>query len=82
MPKFRPVRELLSEAMAKVVEVNTWEELEREAIPESLRPLYGPNPKVLLEYQRFDERIEWDTWIVTVNGQAAGYTNGPILRTE
>ena len=28
----------------------------------------------------FDKRIGWDTYIVTLDGNAIGFTNGPLTR--
>ncbi len=34
--------------------------------------------EVLVKPYVFDKRINWDTYIVTHNGCAVGYTNGPF----
>jgi hypothetical protein len=78
MTLFRPHRELLEESMAEVVEIQTMDDLEKVAVPASLCSYFGPNPKIELKHLRYDERVDWDTYLVTVNGQAVGHTNGPI----
>lgn len=76
--KFRPVRELLSEAMAEVTTVTNLDELKAVAIPESLRSYFGDDPRIEVKPQRYDERIGWNSHIVLVNGQPTGYTDGPL----
>lgn len=54
---FRPVRELLSEALAAKVEITTWEELIAQVdAPYCEHPL-----KITWRYQGFDNRIESDS---------------------
>lgn len=72
--KFRPVRELLEEAMKNVVEFETLQEL---------TALVTDDSKAIVEFkhQGYDKRIGWDTYIVCVNGQAMGYTNGVVTES-
>jgi hypothetical protein len=30
-----------------------------------------------VEFYTYDDRIDWNTYIVTINGNAVGFTNGP-----
>ena len=32
--------------------------------------------QVRVEWYAYDERIQWDTWIVLVDGKPAGFTDG------
>lgn len=36
------------------------------------------NENVKVEFYCRDDRIDWDTYLVTVNGKAALFTDGPI----
>lgn len=70
---FRPVRELLSEAMA---ECQSWDTLD------DLRRLIAPSTLVRAEHQGRDARIGWDSWLligIDEEGEEApcGYTNAP-----
>ncbi len=79
--KYRRVRELLSESMATVVEVE-----DKAALWEIVRdfskswPGYQDATIEDLEVRPygFDERIGWDTHIVVLKGSAVGYTDGPL----
>ena len=74
--KFRPQRGGLDEAMREVFEFSTLDELEAH-----LRDALGWKFD-LVGIEKYgsgiDKRIGWDTHIVTVNGRAVGYTDGPI----
>ncbi len=83
MTLYRPHRGGLHESMALVRDVVDHAQLVRqirldragwpdqdEVTPESVE---------VAPYGR-DERIGWDTYIVTVNGNAVGFTNGPLAR--
>jgi hypothetical protein len=73
---YRPVRGSLAESMRAVVELPPT----RAALVEVLRKEEGellPFAPGAVEIQAYgyDTRIKWHTWIVTINGMAAGYTN-------
>ena len=79
---YRPHRGGLDDSMREVVEVNDLPQLVRHMrreveswYPEDELPTEG-NTK--LEPYAYDPRIKWDTYLVTVKGQAWGYTNGPL----
>lgn len=38
----------------------------------------GPG-EVRVEPYCYDDRIEWDTYIVTLDGRATGFTDGPLI---
>ena len=78
---FRPIRELLSEAMREVEEVRdtghlfdlcnfegSWWDKEKA--------------KIEFRYLGFDDRINWDTYLVVIDGKAAGYTNWAQIAVE
>lgn len=77
--KFRQHRELLEESMATVVEL----EPTKEAIANhwnSISSHYINQEDVNVEYYTYDNRIKWDTYIVTItNGGVLGFTNEPII---
>jgi hypothetical protein len=69
--KFREHRGTLAEAMETVIEV--------DASLAALASLLKVKPKqVKVEKYMYDDRIGWDTHIVTVDGEAVGFTNGPV----
>jgi hypothetical protein len=69
--KFRGHRGTLDEAMKTVVEL--------EPTLAALTAHLGAKPKqVKVEKYMYDDRIGWDTHIVTVDGEAVGFTNGPV----
>ena len=68
--KYRDHRGSLSASMQTVVETIK-EELEAHLVKE-----LGPG-KIKIEKYGFDPRIGWDTYIVTHNGRAVGFTDGP-----
>ena len=84
MALYRPHRELLDESMADVVSVNSLEHLV-EVMRESVIQWYPVNKlptlaNIRIEPYGFDKRIGWDTHIVTIDGEAWGFTNGPLER--
>lgn len=84
MTLYRPHRSMLHESMKEVVEVKDFADLVRHIrakCPGFYRDDECPttdNTEVK-PYCR-DDRIAWDTYIVTINGNAWGYTNGPLPR--
>lgn len=87
---YRPHRGSLDEAMRSVIEVFSFDQLVRHMRREvhHMENIYPADdlPTVdntKLEHMGLDERIGWDTYLVTVNGKAWGYTNGvPPLGDE
>jgi hypothetical protein len=82
MVLYRPHRGGLDESMREVVEVNDLAQLVRHMrrgverwYPKDQLPTEN-NTKV--EAYGYDRRIGWDTYLVTVNGQAWGYTDGNL----
>lgn len=78
--KIRPQRGGLEESMSRVVELDGT----KEAIVEFLNMGDGYlNGRITPEMVElipggWDERIGWNTYIVTVNGMAVAFTNGPL----
>lgn len=82
MTLYRPHCGLLDESMEEVAEVKDFADLVRHIrakcpgfYPDDERPTTD-NTEVK-PYGR-DDRIAWDTYIVVVNGNAWGFTNGPL----
>ena len=80
MVKVRPAAGLgrtLDESMEKVVELE-----DRPALLEYLSREYDfwePTEKnVEVKHYCYDDRIDWDTYLVTIDGKAALFTDGPI----
>lgn len=77
--KFRFHRGSLQDSLATTIEVNSLEELceilkssHSELNPESLA-------KLVSKHYCFDDRIGWDTWIVTIEGYGVlGFANGEL----
>ena len=68
--KYRPQRGSLDESLSEAI-----------ILPDNLRALSAalrvPAEKLNVKWYCYDERIRWDTHIVTVDGQAIGFTDGP-----
>ena len=71
--KFRPQRGGLAEAMAEVREI----EPTTEALSKLLR-VWGLYPEITVSKYVYDRRIDWDTYLVCVDGRAVGFTDGPL----
>lgn len=86
MIKYRPHRHLLADSMHEMREVDSFAELVRcmRSEVQSWYPadqLPTEDNTAVKPYCR-DDRIGWDTYIVTVNGQAWGFTDGPCERQD
>ncbi len=71
---FRPQRGGLEESMNAAKAIWDMEDLARrlETTPD----------KIDFIYFGWDSRVFWDTWIVTVDGQVVGFTNGNVRTYE
>jgi hypothetical protein len=79
---YRPHRGSLADSMSEVVEVNDLPQLVRHMRRE-IESWYPEDELPTLENTKlepycYDGRIRWNTYLVTVKGQAWGYTNGPL----
>jgi hypothetical protein len=70
---FRLHRGTLEDAMKTVKEVSSAKDIEKILLEQGLK-----RGKIKIKQYVFDARINWDTHIVTLNGAAVGFTNGPI----
>lgn len=69
--KFREHRGLLEDSMKTVVDL--------PASTDALaRHLGVEASRIEVKPYVYDDRINWDTHIVTMDGQAVGFTNGPL----
>lgn len=68
---FRPVRGSLNEAMENVADLAPT----RAAIAAHTN---APEHTISVEPYCFDKRINWQTYLVTSNGNTIGFTNGPV----
>jgi hypothetical protein len=73
--KFRPQRGSLQDSMVECV-----------VLPRSLNALAEhlqcKVEEVKVEsYFRYDDRVNWDTFLVTVNGCGVGFTNGSVCQS-
>lgn len=66
MTRYRPHRMFLDEAMAEAVDFNGIDEL---------RKLVGEG-SITFKNQGYDKRTGWITYLVAVDGQAVGHTDG------
>ena len=69
---YREHRELLKDAMETVQSFHRADQL-----VEFVESIYGPG-EVKVEAYVWDDRIKWDTHIVTHNGNGVGFTDGPV----
>lgn len=84
MTKIRPAMGMdttLDETMARVVEIENRTEL-LEFLKREYAAWKPTDENVKIEFYCKDDRIDWDTHIVTIDGAAAVFTNGPILGME
>jgi hypothetical protein len=78
--KYREHRGGLTESMETVVEIEGADDLMR-IINAGRAQWYQPAitiDQLAVEPYGYDGRIDWDTHIVTVDGAAVGFTDGPI----
>lgn len=76
MTLFRENRSLLEDSMKTVVEVNSRAELKRHLY--KVIPYMDINSILDVKWYARDDRIGWDTYLVTLDGCAIGFTNGDL----
>ena len=80
MTKFRKHRGSLEDALATTVEVANRDDLLAHVLAD-FPPWWGSfEPDALeIRFYCYDERIGWDTYIVTIKGHGViGFTDGPL----
>ena len=76
--KFREHRGGLAESMATTVDISTYIAL-LEYAHKLLDPWDVKFDRLEITHYGYDERIEWDCYLVSVPGYGVlGYTNGPV----
>ncbi len=80
MPKFRFHRGALAESMATVTTV-----ADKEALCNIIRAAWGypafGDGQIEVSPYGYDNRIQWNTYVVTLDGKAIGFTDGPVEAT-
>jgi len=66
---FREHRGSLSASMQTVMTMDTFNELESH-----IHNVYGKG-EIIVKHYTYDRRIKWNTHIVTLDGNAVGFTN-------
>lgn len=81
MVKYRDHRSTLSDSMKTVREICSMDDLR-----DHLESTYiFPGSEITVKPYGYDKRINWNTYIVCMDGQAVGFTDGPLdpsVRTE
>lgn len=71
----------IDEAMSHVVLIK-----DRDHLIEYLKREYDfwqpTNENVKIEHYGQDDRIDWDTYLVTIDGKAALFTDGPVSEEQ
>ena len=75
--KFRPQRGGFAESMAEVVDIEPNLRALADAMMNSLSTCMVFEPAIKVIPYCYDDRNGWKTHIVTVDGQAIGFTDGP-----
>jgi hypothetical protein len=75
--RFRPQRGGLFESMQEVKEFSTLRDF-GDHLTKEFRDLIKEGSSFSVTQYFYDARIGWPTWIVTIDGQAVGFTDGPI----
>ena len=71
---YRDHKELLEESLETTQEMLTYEQLK-----DYICSKFGPGSVAVYKYgSGIDKRCGWDTHIVTHNGMAVGFTDGPV----
>ena len=76
---FRCQRGSLEESMKTVIELKSFSALE-----DHVRQQVGVRKNAIIEVSSYikDGRTGWDTHVVTADGMAVGFTNGPVPNPE
>lgn len=78
MVKYRPQRGSLAESMAETIVIDGFKDLLRHLQDAYPGKLTAQN--VAIKYLGYDDRISWDTYIVTVDSNGVGFTDGPVQK--
>ena len=80
MIKFRPQRGTLISSLEETVEFPNFDALFHHLQQMIHWKEFGPQAVSIEKYhnQRLDERTGWNTYLVSVEGQGVGFTDGPV----
>ena len=71
---YRDHREMLTDSLETIQEMQ-----DRKQLENYIYCLFGPGEVVVKKYGiGVDDRCGWDTYIVTHDGAAVGFTDGPL----
>lgn len=75
MALYRDHRGSLSDSMKTCREIKSMDELRTH-----LENIFDPYPvgTITVKPYAYDHRIEWETYVVCVEGNAVGFSNGPM----
>lgn len=79
--KFRPHAGGLAESMAQVVELTGFRQLVDYLRANMTYVAVAPD-KVTVHPYCYDDRTGWKTYMVTIDGKAVGFTDGPCTDNE
>lgn len=77
-------RDTLEESMKTVQEIEPTLEALKEAFDKEhkLFGVYTDKSEFKFEFQGFDPRIYWNSYLITYNGKIIGFSNGKLLETK
>ena len=76
MVKFRFHRGLLEDSMDTVITVNSREDIAQAMSKELDMPVKSSS--IGCKYYSYDKRVGWENYIITMGGNAIGFTDGEI----
>lgn len=75
MTLYRDHRGSLSESMKTIIEVKSIDDIRKHIMKDWPFDTLG---EITVKPYAYDHRIEWETYAVCVDGNAFGFTNGPL----
>lgn len=70
--RFRWHRSELKESLGTTVEI-----LDSTGLTKIIRDQF-PSGEIVVTHYGYDNRCDWDCWIVTVDGATVGFADGPV----
>lgn len=74
--KFRMHRSSLEKSLETAFDVSSLSDLKNKIDEKNL--YYTSCENLACKYYCYDGRIDWDTWIITENGNAIGFSDGEL----
>ena len=78
--RYRDHRGMLSDSMRTVQRFSCFDDLFKHLSVSKVGSFCVEDVKV--EHYGYDDRIGWDTYILTINGNAVGFTDGDVSRSS